>query len=374
MTLSFGQSTERETQLASAVETYKQMLVQQQSEHAAALNNEKRKIQAAEFKGKDAERLLDYYTSLYAFEAVPSILAQTHYPCGLFQFPHQEGTYYFNPSCVKFDGKRWLVTRRLCIQADMKNVNSIVLWEIGADNSVSNPLPAGLPVQDANDNYEDPRAFTVGEKMWLGCCHYRSDRQIATQSVTELTTFFQSFNTWHPQIGNNRVSIVEQVGHEKNWAWFDYEGIPHCVYIPAPEHYVFRFQSGGITGQWKTSKTNPLWRHGTPRGGSPPVRIGDEYFAFFHSSTPWRRRQRRYHMGAYAFKAEPPFEVTRMSCVPILSGSEADPIRHMSPPVVFPCGVILQGGSFYVTLGINDCASAWILIPLDDILRTMKEL
>jgi hypothetical protein len=77
-------------------------------------------------------------------------------------------------------------------------------------------------------------------------------------------------------------------------------------------------------------------------------------------------------MGVYAFMAEPPFRVTRMSTVPILSGSQNDEWHEGLPLVVFPCGALLRNGQWLVTMGVNDCASAWIEIPHKDVVKQAK--
>jgi len=44
------------------------------------------------------------------------------------------------------------------------------------------------------------------------------------------------------------------------------------------------------------------------------------------------------------------------------------------PLVVFPCGAILRNGEWLVTLGVNDCESAWIKIPHERLMETMKKI
>jgi predicted GH43/DUF377 family glycosyl hydrolase len=83
----------------------------------------------------------------------------------------------------------------------------------------------------------------------------------------------------------------------------------------------------------------------------------------------WMSRKRRYYMGAYAFEAQPPFRVTRVTPEPILVGSIDDPWWEGKPLVVFPCAALLSHGLnpdyfiWTVSLGVNDLASARIEIP-----------
>jgi len=118
------------------------------------------------------------------------------------------------------------------------------------------------------------------------------------------------------------------------------------------------------------------WNLGEIRGGTSPIRVGDEFVAFFHSSIPWKTiprygMRRRYFMGAYAFDAKT-YKVTRMTTEPLLTGSEYGPTIPGSPAVVFPCGVLLEQSAFYITYGINDCACGWVRIPINQVMDRMK--
>jgi hypothetical protein len=134
---------------------------------------------------------------------------------------------------------------------------------------------------------------------------------------------------------------------------------------------------------------HPAWKHGQPRGGSAPVRIGDTYFSFFHSSTPWKNGKRQYHMGAYTFEAKPPFKVTSVTPKPILSGSIKDPWGPDKPLVVFPCAAItelsqgkaIRNGNaigrrydliWTISLGVNDLVSAYATISHSWLLKKLS--
>ena len=123
-----------------------------------------------------------------------------------------------------------------------------------------------------------------------------------------------------------------------------------------------------------THESSQDWIFGEPRGGTPPVLIGSEYWSFFHSSLPWagKGKLRHYHMGVYAFEAKPPFRITRMTSRPILSGSHRDVLAEKKPLVVFPCGAIIKDGEWTVSLGVNDLASAWIEIPHEQLLKLVQ--
>jgi predicted GH43/DUF377 family glycosyl hydrolase len=135
------------------------------------------------------------------------------------------------------------------------------------------------------------------------------------------------------------------------------------IYLTQP-HTVIEFDDNLTPGQqYVTEAPNVLWHHGLIRGGTSPVLVEDRYWTFFHSSTPWMHSKRRYHMGAYSFKAEPPFEMDRITPMPLLSGSQMDRWHPGKPLVVFPCGALYRNGIWTVVGGYNDLGSFWIDIP-----------
>jgi predicted GH43/DUF377 family glycosyl hydrolase len=132
-----------------------------------------------------------------------------------------------------------------------------------------------------------------------------------------------------------------------------------------------------VTQTFQTD-THIDWPHGEIRGGTPPVRVGDEYISFFHSSTAWAKvhgaMRNRYYMGVYAFEARPPFKVTRYSRRPLLIGTLREPSVLMSPPCVFPSGALLRGDQWLVTLGVNDALAGWLKSSNSTVERMMEKV
>lgn len=90
-------------------------------------------------------------------------------------------------------------------------------------------------------------------------------------------------------------------------------------------------------------------------------------------------------MGAYAFLAQPPFPITRVTTEPLLVGSEEDPRVLGGPLVVFPNGAVLTGPDpwpydrialeprmidcrcWTVVFGLNDEACGWLRITMSEL-------
>jgi len=347
---------------------------QQRAEFEAKLTIERRKTQAALAASRDAQWTSEYYAEIYDLDSVRSITEQTHWPVRFLEFPHLPGQFWFNPSLAQIGSEDWLVTRRIKIGADHTQQNDIQFWKL-TESGLSEHIDCALPCQSERDNYEDPRVFWRGRDLWLSACHFRPVAgSYAHQVLARLDRAFQPVEVIRPAIGKNARTISENTGHEKNWVWFDHDGDLHLVYLMAPDHYVVRTSNGAPVQRFAAPLDNPVWHHGLCRSSTPPIRVGDEYFCFFHSSTAWTAKQRRYHMGAYAFEAARPFRPTRMSTYPLLTGSEHDPRRLGMPLVVFPCGAVFRDNVWTVSLGVNDCACALLRIPHADLIDTLKKL
>lgn len=156
---------------------------------------------------------------------------------------------------------------------------------------------------------------------------------------------------------------------EKNWQFFSHEGDLLCIYTIAPEHRIYAVR-GNTMREIARTPFPYQWPYGEPRGGTPPVRIGDNYFSFFHSSLrggDWRTGHglfRHYYGGCYSFAAKAPFHVTGFSQWPLLMPCEPTG-QHRAAweawqcarmRVVFPAGLLFEDGDFVVSYGVHDAA------------------
>lgn len=311
---------------------------------------------------------------------VPSILEQTPFQVGFYGFgkARPEGVRFFNLAIVEREGKDFLLTRRATPNtAIAAGMNDIVAFELSNNNPVY-MHQVGFKGPYKDQHFEDPRAVVIGGRVMISVTSFTTKGNNVTsyphQLIGAAAENWRVAPCYDPIYGTNGGSCATCTGHEKNWLWFEHDGIPMFVYSNYP-HIVVEMPDFMTTSRiHKTEVRNPFWMHGEIRGGTPPVRIGDEYLSFFHSSLPWVSHKRRYHMGAYCFEAKPPFKITRSSLLPILSGSRNDPWVQGLPLVVFPCGAILRNGEWLVTLGVNDCESAWIRIPHERLMETMKKI
>lgn len=308
----------------------------------------------------------------------PSVLHQTPWPIRFLDDLPQTAE-YFNAAIIEREQKRFLVPRRARPSADhMFGINDLVAFEMQGRKISGPELPIKMIRTVEDEHFEDPRVMIHNGKMFISCCnfvwgtHWSGPHQI----ICEMNDNWEAIKRYDVVYGKNGPHIGANTGWEKNWLWFWHNDVAHMVYQNEP-HHVTAF-NGNFQPAIKfstPSNSNSLWQYGEIRGGTPPVLVGDEYFSFFHSSTPWPETgSRRYHMGMYAFEARPPFRKTRMTNLPILSGSQHDRWSHPKPLVVFPCGAVINKGVWTVSMGVNDLYSAVIDIPHEELLKKMVSI
>lgn len=309
-------------------------------------------------------------------DKTPTIFEQAaarNWPAGQFHFGKAEAPNidYFNPGLVERPDGLWLLARRAVWEAGAPwGQNSIVAIKLNDDLC---PLYGKeLRFLDAypDAQFEDPRAVYHAGKTWVAACNYLYMGARWTGAHQTLGVFENDWSgtrSYHPVVGGNGEDIWSNTGHEKNWPWFFHENKLHLLYQSNPwQVYEFNerwterklYQGAGLT-----------WDYGEIRGGTPPVKVDDLYWTFFHSSLPWEGKYRRYYMGVVAFKAGPPFDPVRWSLEPLLIGSLKDRWHAKKPPCVFPCGSVIRNGEWIVTYGINDLNCGWVKIKHEKLWR-----
>jgi predicted GH43/DUF377 family glycosyl hydrolase len=297
------------------------------------------------------------------------------FKAGLFDFGRARlpNTDYFNCGIIERHDGWWLVTRRARFTIkDKMGMNDIMAFKLNHLKPAYG-VRVNLGTRYEMEHYEDPRVFYLNGKLHVSCCTFVRNRRgchYPHQIICEVDDQWNLVRRYDPVVGHNRGDTGLNTRHEKNWTYFWHDGKPHLLYQP-PWVYELAadFKPVIQTRHMAEDTWGSHWTQGQIRGGTPPVLVGDEYWTFFHSSTPWRYDRRQYHMGAYAFEATPPFRVTRVTLEPLLSGSERDGGTPGKPPCIFPCGAIHQGLSWLVTFGVNDHACGWAEIPTVDLLK-----
>ncbi len=303
--------------------------------------------------------------------------------CEYYSFGKAEapGVDYFNPSIIERNDGMWLITRASGQhpQGFMYGQNSIVAFKL--HDSGKQPAYGKFlkwPVENAQQHFEDPRGVyhsALGQTL-IGCCTF------LWNGPGDWTGPHQAFGAFddqwlckkmdYPKIGGNPGSmekITKHSDYEKNWLWFLHEQNLVLLYKANP--WIVYIFGNRWSEKEEIRVPGITWPYGEIRGGTTPVRVGDYYFTFHHSSLPWRGRYRRYYAGCLAFDAKPPFTPRLITAEPLLIGSQNDTWAQRKPLVVFPCGAIIKNDTWLVTLGVNDMVSAWLEVPHQDLLKRM---
>lgn len=307
-------------------------------------------------------------------DGVPRIAEQhPSWSCGIFSFGKAESEQidYSNTGLVVRPDGDWLVVRRSLNKPNMPYGKNDLVAFLLDDKTPVKGFKIKIPTSHPEEQFEDPRAIYHNGKTYVSACNfvwYGKSWTGAHQVLACVGDDWHTIQRYDVAYGKNGAGLAQNTGHEKNWIWFFHNDRPHLIYFSVP-HTVVEFGNGfRIENEYKTETPNLDWQHGEIRGGTPPIRIGDEYWTFFHSSTVWyneheKRESRRYHMGAYAFEAKPPFAITKITTMPLLSGSQHDRWAERKPLVVFPCGSTFREGKWFIVGGCNDLMAFWVEIP-----------
>jgi predicted GH43/DUF377 family glycosyl hydrolase len=192
---------------------------------------------------------------------------------------------------------------------------------------------------------EDPRLFLIDGDLGLsytvvsafgkeedGIRHKLWQRQAYMVLNTSLTPYLKDIL---PAINNN-IGYPTYPDFEKNWGFFDYDGDLCAVYTIQPFVIyckIRRLAEKVIEVDWK----HPLLHSTELRGGTPPVRLDDFFYAFVHSVG--------YDIYVIRFSARN-LNLTDYSLHPVLSFGD----------VLFPCGAVFirKEQMWLIATGVDD--------------------
>ena len=256
---------------------------------------------------------------------------------------HSAQTGHSNASIIRFGGKLFLAYRYRNAGADV--------WLTELDEDTYQPHGPGRKLDlkhfHAQHGREDPRLFIHRDKLHV---IYVGVEGKAVGPTSQLIA----------QLANDgrveRRLFLDLPGREKwekNWAPFEYHGELYAVYSIAP-HVIIRIRPDGRCERAAETPTPHEWSGGHLRGGAAPVRVGDEFFHWFHGRIEEKYGKPTYTTGVYTFEAKPPFRVTRMTSTPVMYGDSRTRPADWFVNNWFPCGAILEGQTWIVSAGEHD--------------------
>jgi predicted GH43/DUF377 family glycosyl hydrolase len=300
------------------------------------------------------------------------------------KFP--EFPYAHNPSIIK-NNKGFLLTFRYVpdpIDSPWVSYIGVVQLDTGL-NPISAPalLNTRAEASKTPSQAEDARFFSYKNRIFL---IYNDNLEVIdpTRSqrrdmfITELFDFDGNYELSIP------LKLIYPPGYDqqlwqKNWTPFVYNDTlylsysinPHLILLP-------NLKTGECYKSHETSFPS-TWIYGPLRGSSNAILMDGEYLSFFHSAAydetviSWPWVVWHYFMGAYTFATTPPFSLTRMTDLPILT-PDLYTISNRQKRVVFPGGFIVCGSSIYVAYGKDDCEIWMMTLDKEELKKALKPI
>jgi hypothetical protein len=237
--------------------------------------------------------------------------------------------------------------------------SKVFIGQVHEGMRVDSPKEVVVKHELATGGLEDPRLFVHDGKLHLSVTGVRVTRGYDTlgrQLVIRLNSAMEVEEVWEPK-------YLWTTQWEKNWQVFGNGGGLYAIYSIKPWRVVHLIQ--GKAEPILEVESGVPWHFGRARGGSPPYRVGNEYYCFFHGTDHSERKRGGisiYTMGVLTFEAKFPFRPLRATKEPImwpitsdLAYNEELKDKHYVA-CVFPCGAYHEAGEWIVSYGHNDKA------------------
>jgi predicted GH43/DUF377 family glycosyl hydrolase len=258
-------------------------------------------------------------------------------------------TNWFNCGAIDFNGKRIFVYRMEAFP--FCKYTRLGICYLDGNN---NPIPSSNKVLHIHSDLkhmgfepglhvEDPRLFIHNDELYLS---YTDGYQMAQAKINAET--LEATESFYIKKPNKQRT-------EKNWTFFsDGENIL-SVYSIFP-HVIYKMNNDNFATLYETEfKHN--WKFGEIKGGATPVKHGENYIAFFHSTIDFENKQRQYFIGCYEFEGVAPYRPIRISKEPLLAGEKVNnSVQRINNKlfVVFPGGAIRNENGWTIFFGNND--------------------
>jgi predicted GH43/DUF377 family glycosyl hydrolase len=287
--------------------------------------------------------------------------------------------YAFNPSIVNWRGAFLLSFRELPLSEESfpcpiqsSSLSQIGLQFLFDDFSLDGKaeildLPGCMVNGEFHARSEDVRLITVDERLYI-VYSTNLDEQV-TEGGFRMIVGELDYDGTRFSLKNYEM-ITKFPGEspnirEKNWVPFDYFGQLFLASHINPHAVLYPFLDGsGEAGLWDLTKADIAWKWGEIRGGTPALRVGNQYLSFFHSSIEVATEHSdgilmpHYFIGAYTFYKHPPFTLTHISPTPIIGKDfyEGKIYTYYWKPVrvVFPCGFVFDQKHIWLFYGRQD--------------------
>lgn len=222
------------------------------------------------------------------------------------------------------------------------------------------PITLYLNTPKSEYGQEDPRLFVFHDRLHVSFTGVVSENGAVKTNVlyARLNDRLMTEEIFYPH-------FAQRMPWEKNWVFFERFGELFAVYSTSP-HVVLHVV--GTQAYPFTTTPNPFpWSGGHLRGGASPVRVGDHFYHFFHG----RGGVAEYSLGVCVFEADPPFRIVRQTADPIYQSDPKTKPADQYIDTVFPCGAVLGGDKWHVSMGVHDRTTDVVTFSVSDVERAL---
>lgn len=237
---------------------------------------------------------------------------------------------------------------------------------------------------------EDPRVLWMGDQLYL------IFNMLDPGNTQARFICLANINPNNYKVNYTTPLDMNLVLVEKNWPpfvfveenqkpalFFEYQISPHKI-LSLPNPRENELLNIALPRNSSYISLSHIWesKWGRMRGGTPALKIGDEYLAFFHSGFTEKNGMWWYVMGAYTFQAEYPFSLTKISKHPILFRNIFEtPIIHTADHnkrVIYPAGFVIEEKDgkelIHLACGENDCAIKIVTLDKKALIENMNRI
>jgi predicted GH43/DUF377 family glycosyl hydrolase len=233
--------------------------------------------------------------------------------------------------------------------------------------------PVYFPRADfENRGCEDPRLMVVEGRLYMTYTGYDgSTPRVAISSISTDDFLKKKWSGWSmpeaitpPGVVNKDAAILPEPVKGKYMIFhrvhesicadfvssldFTKERVNQCIEIIAPRR-----------GMWDGGKVGI---------SSPPVKTKDGWLMLYHGVS-WSTT---YRVGAVLLDLEDPTIVIARTAIPLFEPEEEYERKGLVPNVVFPCGMVVRGGTAYIYYGGGDSVIGVATIKMAALLDMMR--
>ena len=233
--------------------------------------------------------------------------------------------------------------------------------------------PVYFPRADfENRGCEDPRLMVVEGRLYMTYTGYDgSTPRVAISSISTDDFLKKKWSGWSmpeaitpPGVVNKDAAILPEPVKGKYMIFhrvhesicadfvssldFTKERVNQCIEIIAPRR-----------GMWDGGKVGI---------SSPPVKTKDGWLMLYHGVS-WSTT---YRVGAILLDLEDPTIVIARTAIPLFEPEEEYERKGLVPNVVFPCGMVVRGGTAYIYYGGGDSVIGVATIKMSALLDMMR--